>query len=59
MGVNGYSFEIGKIHDRTIVMLPPLSSMLFPARAWFMEQLTAKLPKSKILDPVPLQTYQV
>lgn len=30
-----------------------------PARAWFMEQLTAKLPKSKILDPVPLQTYQV
>lgn len=30
-----------------------------PARAWFKEQLTAKLPKSKILDPVPLQTYQV
>src|SRR5882757_2401508 len=30
-----------------------------PARAWFMEQLTAKMPKSKILDPVPLQTYQV
>ena len=30
-----------------------------PARAWFLEQLTAKLPKSKILDPVPLQTYQV
>ncbi len=37
----------------------PLSSMLFPIRAWFLEQLTAKLPKSKILDPVPLQTYQV
>ena len=30
-----------------------------PARAWFMEQFTAKLPKSKILDPVPLKTYQV
>jgi Cft2 family RNA processing exonuclease len=30
-----------------------------PARAWFMEQLTAKMPTSKILDPVPLQTYQV
>jgi Cft2 family RNA processing exonuclease len=30
-----------------------------PARAWFAEQLAAKLPKSKILDPVPLQTYQV
>lgn len=30
-----------------------------PARAWFLEQLTAKLPKAKILDPVPLKTYQV
>lgn len=30
-----------------------------PARAWFKEQLTEKLPKAKILDPVPLQTYQV
>jgi Cft2 family RNA processing exonuclease len=30
-----------------------------PARAWFMEQLTAQMPHSKILDPVPLQTYQV
>jgi glyoxylase-like metal-dependent hydrolase (beta-lactamase superfamily II) len=29
------------------------------ARAWFMEQLTAQMPNSKILDPVPLQTYQV
>jgi Cft2 family RNA processing exonuclease len=30
-----------------------------PARAWFMETLKERLPKSKILDPVPLQTYQV
>ncbi|HEY9249643.1 MAG TPA: MBL fold metallo-hydrolase [Rariglobus sp.] len=29
------------------------------ARAWFMEQLTAKMPGSKIIDPVPLQTYEV
>lgn len=29
------------------------------ARAWFMEQLTAQMPNAKILDPVPLQTYQV
>lgn len=29
------------------------------ARAWFVEQLTGKLPKGRILDPVPLQTYQV
>jgi Cft2 family RNA processing exonuclease len=29
------------------------------ARAWFNEQLQAKLPKTKIIDPVPLQTYQV
>jgi Cft2 family RNA processing exonuclease len=29
------------------------------ARAWFLEQLQAKLPHAKILDPVPLQTYQV
>ncbi|HEY0863604.1 MAG TPA: MBL fold metallo-hydrolase [Lacunisphaera sp.] len=29
------------------------------ARAWFLEQLTARMPNSKILDPVPLQTYQV
>ena len=29
------------------------------ARAWFMAQLTAKMPNAKILDPVPLQTYQV
>jgi len=30
-----------------------------PARAWFMEQLKEKLPAAKVLDPVPLQTYQV
>ena len=30
-----------------------------PARAWFAEQLAAKLPKAKVLDPVPLQTYLV
>jgi len=30
-----------------------------PARAWFAEQLKEKLPKCKVLDPVPLQTYQV
>lgn len=30
-----------------------------PARAWFMQQLAEKAPKMKVLDPVPLQTYQV
>ncbi len=30
-----------------------------PARAWFLEELAAKLPKAKLLDPVPLKTYQV
>ncbi len=30
-----------------------------PARAWFMEQLTTRLPKAKVLDPVPLQSYTV
>jgi len=29
------------------------------ARAWFIEQLTAKMPNTKVLDPVPLQTYTV
>jgi Cft2 family RNA processing exonuclease len=29
------------------------------ARAWFMTQLKAQMPNSTILDPVPLQTYQV
>ncbi|WP_438482926.1 MBL fold metallo-hydrolase [Oleiharenicola lentus] len=30
-----------------------------PARAWFNEALAAKLPNAKILDPVPLQSYDV
>ncbi len=30
-----------------------------PARAWFATELAKQLPKAKILDPVPLQTYQV
>ena len=30
-----------------------------PARAWMANALGAALPKSKILDPVPLQPYQV
>jgi Cft2 family RNA processing exonuclease len=29
------------------------------ARAWFVEQLSAKMPGSRIIDPVPLQTYDV
>lgn len=30
-----------------------------PARAWFARELAAKLPKARVLDPVPLQTYAV
>ncbi len=30
-----------------------------PARAWFVEQLQANAPHSRVIDPVPLQTYQV
>jgi Cft2 family RNA processing exonuclease len=30
-----------------------------PARAWFAQQLAAQMPEAKVLDPVPLQTYQV
>ena len=30
-----------------------------PARAWFARQLAARLPAAKVLDPVPLQQYQV
>ena len=30
-----------------------------PARAWFAEQLKERLPTAKVLDPVPLQVYQV
>ena len=29
------------------------------ARDWFAAQLAEKAPNSKVLDPVPLQTYQV
>ncbi|HTL66432.1 MAG TPA: MBL fold metallo-hydrolase [Lacunisphaera sp.] len=30
-----------------------------PARAWFAEQLKQQLPRTKVVDPVPLQQYQV
>ncbi len=30
-----------------------------PARAWFAEQLTNQMNKTKVIDPVPLQTYTV
>jgi Cft2 family RNA processing exonuclease len=30
-----------------------------PARAWFVQRLTEQLPKTQVLDPVPLQQYQV
>lgn len=30
-----------------------------PARAWFMEELAQRLPETKLLDPIPMQTYQV
>jgi Cft2 family RNA processing exonuclease len=30
-----------------------------PARAWFAQELARLAPKSKVLDPVPLQTYEV
>jgi hypothetical protein len=29
------------------------------ARAWFMKELTARLPNTQVIDPVPGQTYQV
>ncbi|HRE81119.1 MAG TPA: MBL fold metallo-hydrolase [Opitutaceae bacterium] len=29
------------------------------ARAWFVEQLAQKVPQTKVIDPVPLQLYQV
>jgi Cft2 family RNA processing exonuclease len=29
------------------------------ARAWFLQQLAEKLPQAKVLDPVPLQLYEV
>jgi Cft2 family RNA processing exonuclease len=30
-----------------------------PARAWFAQQLSELMPNTRIVDPVPLQTYQV
>lgn len=30
-----------------------------PARAWIAQALTAKLPKTKVINPTPLQAYQV
>jgi Cft2 family RNA processing exonuclease len=30
-----------------------------PARAWFAQQLAEQMPTARVLDPVPLQTYQV
>lgn len=30
-----------------------------PARAWFVEQLARRAPPARVIDPVPLQTYQV
>ena len=30
-----------------------------PARAWFAQQLASQMPASRVLDPIPLQTYQV
>jgi Cft2 family RNA processing exonuclease len=30
-----------------------------PARAWFAQQLAEKLPKAKVFDPVPGETYLV
>jgi Cft2 family RNA processing exonuclease len=30
-----------------------------PARAWFQQELSAKMGGTKIVDPVPLQTYQL
>lgn len=30
-----------------------------PARAWFQAQLAQRLPQTKVIDPVPLQQYEV
>ena len=30
-----------------------------PARAWFQDQLKQRLPATKVIDPVPLQQYEV
>jgi Cft2 family RNA processing exonuclease len=29
------------------------------ARAWFQEQLTAKMPGTRVIDPVPLESYEI
>jgi len=61
-------FELSGHADREemlefAVQMEPRSIVLThgdpPARAWFLEQLTAQLPKAQVLDPVPLQTYTV
>ena len=30
-----------------------------PARAWFAQILSEQMPNTRVLDPVPLHTYQV
>ena len=30
-----------------------------PARAWFLQRLAELMPNSRVIDPVPLQPYQV
>ena len=30
-----------------------------PARAWFAQELARLAPKSRVLDPVPLQQYEI
>jgi Cft2 family RNA processing exonuclease len=44
-----------KTHARSIV----LTHGDPPARAWFATELKAKMPHAKVIDPVPLQEYQV
>jgi hypothetical protein len=29
------------------------------ARAWFAQQLTEKMPRTKVIDPIPGKLYQV
>jgi hypothetical protein len=29
------------------------------ARAWFMQEIAAKLPQARVVDPVPLRKYEV
>jgi Cft2 family RNA processing exonuclease len=44
-----------KTHARSVV----LTHGDPPARAWFLEELAKKMPHAKVIDPVPLQEYQV